>query len=446
MKKLLTLIMALALMALLFVSCNGDENTPAGTDSVPSTTDSSKQTEDSTTGSCDESTNSSDNTTDSSNIEEDTGDNTENDKERVVIDGVVYRLGPSGEEYHVEGVEGVEGDNIAHLVIADECEGMPVTKILYRAFHEIESLESLHISKNIIEMENGAIGNCQSLTSITVSEENTKFLSIDGNLYQSEGRMLYVYAIGKTQESFTVPDKVSQIWTCAFENCTNLKYVNLNKVHLIGGDAFKGCTSLRDLEIPNSVQMIDGGAFFGCTSIESIEIPQSVREIGPGAFACCSSLKEINVEDGGNGWIRSENGVLYCRTEEEGTVLLQYPAGKEDTHFYINCSRDTIEVDKIASYAFQGAKNLVSVVIGEDSYMTTIGGVVFWGCTNLEAVVINSEVKNVGNHLFTGCEKLTIYCQHSQSDIEDLIEFRRKWSAIWNHENRPVVYDYVYEN
>ena len=132
--------------------------------------------------------------------------------------------------------------------------------------------------------------------------------------------------------------------------------------------------------------------------------------------------------------------------EAEGMVLLQYPAGKEDTHFYINSSRDSIEIDKIVPYAFQGAKNLVSVVIGEDSYMTTIGGVAFWGCTNLEAIVINSEVKNVGNHLFTGCEKLTIYCQRSQSDIEDLIKFGRKWSAIWNHENRPVVYDYVYEN
>ena len=438
MKKLFILAVCVALMSMLLASCGGDVNTPSSTDSsvedAPSTKDSGNQTVDSSDSAS---------STANSDTEDGTGDNLENDKSRVVIDGIVYRLSDYAEEYYVEGVE---GDDIADLVIADECEGMPVTKILYKAFDGIEGLKSLHISKNITGMENGAIGNCQSLTSITVSEENTKFLSIDGNLYQSEGRMLYVYAIGKTDESFTVPDKVSQIWSYAFENCTNIKNVNLNKVRLIGGGAFKGCTNLRDLVLPDSVQSIDGWAFFGCSSIESVEIPKYTVEIGEAAFADCQSLKEIRVSEDNN-FFESENGILYATlTEGEGTVLLQYPAGKEDTHLYINASRKLIEVDKIAALAFRGAKNLVSIVIDEDSYMKTIGNGAFWDCVNLEAIVLNSSVTNVGNNLFTGCEKLTIYCQHSESEIEGFIMFNRCWFEDWNYLNRPVVYDYVYEN
>ena len=63
---------------------------------------------------------------------------------------------------------------------------------------------------------------------------------------------------------------------------------------VIGEGAFKDCTSLESIDIPNSVTEIDGYAFGGCTSLESIDIPNSVTEIGEVAFEDCTSLKSIH--------------------------------------------------------------------------------------------------------------------------------------------------------
>lgn len=61
----------------------------------------------------------------------------------------------------------------------------------------------------------------------------------------------------------------------------------------IGLQAFKFCSSLVSISIPNTVKMIDSSAFWGCTSLTNINIPDSVIYIAPGAFAGCTSLKSI---------------------------------------------------------------------------------------------------------------------------------------------------------
>ena len=48
--------------------------------------------------------------------------------------------------------------------------------------------------------------------------------------------------------------------------------------------AFRGCTSLTAITIPNSVTSIGIEAFYGCSSLTSFTIPNSVTSIGIGAF------------------------------------------------------------------------------------------------------------------------------------------------------------------
>ena len=74
------------------------------------------------------------------------------------------------------------------------------------------------------------------------------------------------------------------------------------KVTSIGDKAFDDCSSLKNINIPESVTRIYHAAFIGCSSLTSITIPKSVTSIDKDAFRGCKNLdvvidnKEQNVK------------------------------------------------------------------------------------------------------------------------------------------------------
>ena len=66
---------------------------------------------------------------------------------------------------------------------------------------------------------------------------------------------------------------------------SDIKKLVLNDgVTSIGGRAFRECSGLTAIEIPNSVTSIGGYAFQGCSGLTSIEIPNSVTIVLEIAF------------------------------------------------------------------------------------------------------------------------------------------------------------------
>ena len=95
-----------------------------------------------------------------------------------------------------------------------------------------------------------------------------------------------------------IEDGVTEIASCAFDGCRNLKSVTIpNSVTSIGYGAFMYCSSLTTITLPEGVTIGHGYTFYECSSLENIVIPDSVTKIGYNDFAYCKSLTSINIPD-----------------------------------------------------------------------------------------------------------------------------------------------------
>ena len=108
------------------------------------------------------------------------------------------------------------------------------------------------------------------------------------------------------------PSKIISVQAWAFADCKTLERAYMGDGVYFGIEAFKGCTSLRDVRLPSDSKTrirkdvsssfttegliaIQDGLFMDCTSLENIVIPDTVTEIDKDAFKNCSSLKTIEI-------------------------------------------------------------------------------------------------------------------------------------------------------
>ena len=91
--------------------------------------------------------------------------------------------------------------------------------------------------------------------------------------------------------SVTIPNSVTSIDSYAFSGCSNLTSITIgNSVTSIGNYAFLNCSSLTSITIPEDVSSIGDRTFEGCSSLTSIIIPNNVTSIGNYAFEFCTDL------------------------------------------------------------------------------------------------------------------------------------------------------------
>lgn len=136
-----------------------------------------------------------------------------------------------------------------------------------------------------------------TFTANSVEYVDKASVEIDGIFYRlsAKSRSAEVIA-GTTKYTGTVnipatvqlngaPYSVTSIGTIAFKDCSALTSVKIPEgITSIGIGAFQSCTSLSSVSLPNSITEIGNSVFWGCKGLESINIPSSVTTIGEFAF------------------------------------------------------------------------------------------------------------------------------------------------------------------
>ena len=176
----------------------------------------------------------------------------------------------------------------------------------------------------------------------------------------------------------------------------------------IGREAFKDCSGLSSITIPNSVTSIGWNAFENCSSLTSITIPNSVKSIGWNAFENCSSLTSITIP----------NSVIWIGNDAfKGTAFYNNPSNWDNAALYLgNCLirltdgyvgdyKIKVNTRLIACGAFEDCSGLTSVSIPNS--VTEIVESAFLRCSSLTSVTIPNSVTRIGLHAFNGCSGLT---------------------------------------
>jgi len=207
--------------------------------------------------------------------------------------------------------------------------------------------------------------------------------------------------------SIAIPEGVTSIREGAFHGCSSLTSATIPKgVTRIEHNAFKGCCSLTSVVISQGVISIGKNAFSNCSTLTSIAIPQGVTHIGDYAFFDCSSLISIDipqsVADIGKGAFASCPSLL--------SVVIPHGVTRiERDTFKGCCSLTSITIPKsilkIGASAFHGCLSLLSVVIPKG--ITHIKRDTFKGCCSLTFIEIPESVTNIGTKAFHGCSTLT---------------------------------------
>lgn len=185
---------------------------------------------------------------------------------------------------------------------------------------------------------------------------------------QGNGKVsITIEEIPENIESFEIPSKITlnKKWgLISFEYNYDVTTISMS--------AFKNCSKVERIIIPNSITTIEGKGFVGCEKLRYVEVASD----------------NTTFKDNGEGILLSK----------DGTKLVFYPEDKKEVQYKIPDGIKTI-----GKYAFASNNNLESIIIS--SNVQEIEGYAFYK-TNISKIDIPNSVTKLGEGLFYGCKNL----------------------------------------
>lgn len=338
------------------------------------------------------------------------------------------------------------------------------------AFKGCTSVEEVTIPKGILTVSNSAFEGCSGLTDVTIAAKtiNAKAFAECKNLKavkMEEGvTTIQGMAFANTQISaVTIPSTLTTAGTTKegtiekgpfagtmiatvhgqTEDSTEAQEgaTILPETKKIPDNLFLGCTSIIDVQIPETVTEIGQKAFKDASSVENVTFAvntetgkvKGVEKIGISAFDGCSSLQELvlpeTVTEVLQGAFANEGALVKADMSRTASLKKwEKESFKGDTALAEVILPTAGGITAIPDGAFAGCttltgenlkipKNIVTITANAfkesglkklyiPNQVTTIGASAFEACKNLEDVHISNNISIISQSTFKNCEKL----------------------------------------
>ena len=281
-----------------------------------------------------------------------------------------------------------------------------------------------------------------------IVEETTSILAVGEQAFYQVGNVV----------AMTLPGEIKYVANEAFYN-SFIDKVILDGATLIGHRAFKNCTDLQTVELPNATK-IGAEAFYGCNELTSMVFTDAVGLIAKGAYANCTSLNTVDFSQVGGTNTSVEEGAFFNCPMGNTTVGTSKIASIGKGAFAINSpgidQMTSIDFSKsnvstFEELAFAGRSKLISITMpgafgNGSSSNNTLPVNIFAGCSNLGKVIFPQESAFVeyGNQIFTNVANDQFVVEGPATNNYGDIATQRKdtWECI-NYNENPVPYTYV---
>ena len=286
--------------------------------------------------------------------------------------------------------------------------------------------------------------------------------------YTIENSRVTITGVETSESTFEVPSYIENlpvysIAQDAFKDCTSIQSLILPNLEVIEENAFANCENLQTINLEN-VRIISAHAFENCINLESVTIPNA-ETIGDYAFNNCPKLKSISLENSvqhiGQYALGYENGNLVQDFE-----ILGIPQSEAYRYAQENLITFNSLVQNLSSFYFEYYLNQTSGMVEisialvdkalsgrivlPESYngftISKIGDNAFEDCSLIKEIILPSSFVNIGNDAFVGCTNLKAINLDNITSIGERA-FRNCFSLVEiNLQSLTTLSSYAFQN
>ena len=343
-------------------------------------------------------------------------------------DGWSYETNSNG-TLTITGYSGTE----TKVTVPATIGGKSVSEIGYAAFASNSVLEEMTVSEGI-QTVNGDVftmsslkklwlpaslntfrpsANMDKLEGIYADSASQFYKDVDGVLYNKNMTTLVKYPAQKKATTFAVPGSVTALADSSMDSNIFLQKIVLpDSVELVDFGAFKNCSKLSDVTLPEQCKSVGQFAFSG-TALTSFYIPAALDTLGAGAFMN-TKISSMTVSPQNTKFYLDGKGGLYEHSNSThlSADFSQWHRVCEELFYYYGSDEEYTILDgtiTLEMYSFCNSNNLKKLVMPDS--VQTLESSWLSDCSNLEELYLSPSLSilNADSYVNVSCQKVYGY-------------------------------------